>query len=52
MSNESSIEFLSRLRKKAKKHKDELSYAEETYLKVLDKADEEAVLGEGSGTKL
>ena len=52
MTNEDPVDFLTRLRKKAQKHKDKLSHAEEVFLGVADKSDEEAVLGEGSGTKL
>ena len=47
--NEGPAGFLKRLRKKPK---EELSYAEVVFLEVADKADKEAVLGQGSGTKL
>lgn len=52
MINETPTEFLKRLRKKAKKHGDKLSHVEEIFLKVVDNSDKEAILGEGSGTKL
>lgn len=48
MVDESPVGFLERLRKK---DKDKLSLAEETFLKVLDKSNKKAVLGQGNGTK-
>lgn len=52
MTNEGPVDFLARLRKKAKEHKDKLSPAEEVFLEVVGKSDEKAVLGQGDGTKL
>lgn len=45
-------EFIARLRKKARDHKDELFFAEEIFLEVVHKSEEEAVLGPGKGSKL
>lgn len=52
MTEETSKQFLARLRDKARNHKDALSYTEEVFLETMDKLEGEAVLGEGSGTKL
>ena len=49
---ESPKQFLARLRAKAKEHKEELTYIEEIFLEVVIKSEEEAVSGEGSGSKL
>ena len=49
---ESPKKFLTRLRKKAQEHKDELSFTEEIFLEVVNKSEEEGISGEGSGSKL
>jgi len=52
MPDESSAEFLARLRKKAHNHKEELSSVEEVFLEVVEKSEEGAILGQGRGSKL
>ena len=48
MVDESPMGFIERLRKK---DKGKLSKAEETFLKVMDKSNKKAVLGQGNGSK-
>lgn len=52
MTKESSMDFLARLRAKARDNKEELSCAEQVFLKVADESEEEAILGQGTGSKL